>query len=245
MTHILRDRGIPVSNDNISNLYCETTLTLADTETWISPLGGARPNFPSNDGELIRLVSDNAADDFKVINVIGLGVDFKIQEEVVFLNGLTPVKTTKLFTRINSLAVGLVPGDSPDAVGVVGTVLAQNEAGDTNYRCLVPQSQYSPDGVASIPVDKRAEFENLYFAITRDTNQQAIAYCSLYLRFLGSTPFFNPFKFSASTRGSSISTYDNPAPQSFEGPIDIYITAIGSAANIDVVARFITLELQK
>lgn len=227
MAHYIPGLSAPVSNDNIEQVYCGVVLSTTD-ETFMSPLGGAQPNFPQDVGETIQLVSASAAD-VGTIRVTGLGVNFKHQEEDVELNGTTPVVTTKLFTRINDLTWLEVPA-------LQGQVLAQQVGGAINYRSISVDAQISEDGVFTVPADRLWQVPQIYAAVIRDSNQQSTATINVYYRMVG-FHFLRPFRFAVSMNGNSSASYDNSYPAEISGPADFYLTAQASDINTEAVSR--------
>lgn len=226
MAHYIPGLSAPVSNDNIEQVYCDVLLNTTD-ETFMSPLGGAQPNFPSDSGELISLVSANA--DVGTIRVIGLGIDLKYQEEDIELNGLTPVSTTKLFTRVNDLTwLEVLP--------LQGQVLAQNIGNTISYRSISVDAQISEDGVYTVPADRLWQVPQIYAAIIRDANQQTTGAINVYYRAVG-FHFLRPFKFAVSMNGNSSASYENLYPSELDGPADFYLSAQSSDIGAEVVAR--------
>lgn len=227
MAHYIPGLSAPVSNDNIEQVYCDVLLSTTD-ETFMSPLGGAQPNFPLDTGETIQLVSANAAD-VGTIRVTGLDIDFKHQEEDVELNGTTPVATTKLFTRVNDLTW-------LEAPALQGQVLAQSVGGLTNYRSISVDAQISEDGVFTVPADRLWQVPQIYAAIIRDANSQTTGVINIYYRPIGSH-FLRPFRFAVSMRGNSSADYINSYPSEIDGPADFYLSAESSDNGAEVVAR--------
>ena len=225
--HSIRGLSAPVSNDNIAQLYGEAIL-LADTETFISPLGGLVPDFPSDLGEIIQLVSADT-DDVGTIIVTGLDTDFIEQTETIVLNGLIPVFTTKLFTRINWLS-----WREPQALQ--GQVLAQNIGGTVNYRSISTDAQLTEDAVYTVPANRWWHLPLIYAAIVKDPNTSTIAAINLYYRPVGFA-FRRPFRYALNVTGNSSATYENLYPYELKGPVDLYLSAESSDAGLDVVAR--------
>lgn len=227
MPHNIKGFSAPVSNNNIANVYSEVSLTTTD-ETYISPLGGLVPNTPSDTGELIQLVSADAAD-VGDIKVIGLDINFKYISEIVKLNGIIPVQTTQQFTRINDLVWY-------ERTAFSGLIKAQNTLGDTDYRSCSVDSQLSVDSLYSVPADRKWQVPLVYAAIIRDANQQSTGSINLYYRDIGFA-YRRPFRFSMSMSGNSSSNYENLFPFELDGPVDIYNSAQASDIGTDIVAR--------
>ena len=172
MTHNIRGFSAPISNSNVANLYGEVNITVDDVETLISPLLGALPSYPSNDGEIVAVVSDNAAD-VGLVEISGLDTEFKSHRERVQINGLTPVQTTKLFTRINNIS-WLEP------TAFQGFIRVTNIGDTSNYRSASPEAQISLDMFYSVPSDRKWVVDSIYSAITRDSGGQATSTVSIY-----------------------------------------------------------------
>jgi len=227
MAHKIANFDALVSNDNIANVYSEIVLSNL-VETYMSPLGGIKPNLPSDTGELIQLVSANVAD-IGLLKVVGLGIDFKYLSETITLNGQIAVQTSKLFTRINNIIwLGPLP--------FLGLIKAQNLAGDTDYRSCSVDAQLSVDSLYSTPMDRKWQVLLLYAAIVRDANQQSTGAVSLYFKPIGSS-YKRPFRFPLSMTGSSSATYHNVLPIEYRDSADFYLTALTSDAGTEVAAR--------
>lgn len=228
MVQFVRGISEPFSNDNVDNIFCAVTLDNTN-ENYISILGGAEPNFPSDSGEIIQLVSESVNDTSQV-RIIGLDKDFLFQKETLTLNGTTPVQTTKEFTRINDLTWF-------GTEKLQGLIKAQNLAGTVDYRSISVESQISEDGVFSVAAGKKWYVPLLYSSIVRDA-MFATTGCSvnLYFRPVGFS-FQRPFRLSLSAGGSTSYTYENLYPTVFKGASDFYLTATATDPNTDVIAR--------
>lgn len=236
MVHPIRGFSAPFSNNNIANIYCDAVLTTTD-ETYISPLGGIAPVFPSDSGEPIQLVSASAADT-DAVRITGLDENFLEQEEIVVMTGLTPVVSTKSFTRINGLTW---LGTS----AFQGQILAQKVGGSVNFRSLSVDAQLSEDGVYSVPADKKWQVPLIYAAIIRDVFLATTGVSvNIYFRRVGFA-FQRPFKFALSASGDTSSSYENLYPLELEGPADFYLSAVATDTATEVVARLtITMRQQ-
>ena len=232
MTHNIRGFSAPISNSNVANLYGEVNITVDDVETLISPLLGALPSYPSNDGEIVAMVSDNAAD-VGLVEISGLDTEFKSHRERVQINGLTPVQTTKLFTRINNIS-WLEP------TAFQGFIRITNIGDTSNYRSASPEAQISLDMFYSVPSDRKWVVDSIYSAITRDSGGQATSTVSIYFRPVGFA-FRRAFKFATVNTGNSSNFYPNAIPSQGSGPADFYLTAFTTDASggtpAEVVAR--------
>ena len=232
MTHHVRGFSAPISNSNVANLYGEVNLTIDDTETLISPMLGTLPNYPADTGETLQVVSDSAADT-SVVEISGLGVDFKTLKESIQLQGTTPVQLTRLFTRINNI-------NWLGATAFQGTLLVQNVAGTTNYRSASPEAQISLDCFYSVPADRKWVVDSVYSAITRDSGGQATSTVAIYYRPIGFA-FRRAFKFATTNTGNSSNFYPNNVPYQADGPSDLYLSVFTTDASgntpAEVVAR--------
>jgi len=233
MVHKVRGLTAPLANQNIVNLYGEVDLTAPDTEKWLAPINLTVPNFPSDTGELIQVQSTSAGD-AGYIKVDGLDEDFLPREEVIALTGTTPVISTKIFTRTNTLTW---LGTSAFA----GMITFTNIGATTVYRSMSPEAQISLDSVFTVPADKEWLVDSIYTALTRDSNNTAVGIIVVYYRPIGYA-FRRPFKFPVASRGNSSNNYVNSTPEAGPAPADIYLAAEASDASggtpTQIVARF-------
>jgi len=232
MVHQVRGFSAPVHNLDVVNLYGEVALTVVDTEKVLSSADLTTPVFPSDSGELIQLQSLNNSDTDLVL-VYGLGTDFKYQDELVKMNGTTPVQTTKTFTRVNRL-------DWTSKSAFLGEIAATSVGGGAAFRTLNVKAQLSIDAVYTIHADKTWQVDTIYSALTRDSNNTATGIVAVYYRPVGYA-FRRPFKFPVASRGNSSNNYINLTPEIGPGPVDVYLTAEASDASVgtptEIVAR--------
>ena len=228
MSHNLAGFSAPISNFNIAQVLGKTGVLPINTETFISPLGGAAPSFPSDTGELIRLVSADASD-VGELRVVGLDTDYKVQTERVQLNGITPVNTTKEFTRINDL-------QWLESTAAAGNISATNVGATETFRLRTASAQLCEDLVYTTPAGSTAEANQIYGAVTQDLNSQTICNLQVYFRPIGEY-FQRYFELPLSSRGASANSYLNVLSTSFEGPVDVYATATNSDADASAFCR--------
>ena len=225
MAHYIRGFSAPVTNSNIVGLYGEVRLTTVNVEKVISPLDLVVPNYPSDDGEILEVASNDAADIGITLLVQGLDSDFVAITEEVELNGTSPVLTIKKFARVNFVSN---VSETPH----VGFVTVSNLGSSLAYRSCSPESQVSLDSFYTIPKDRKFYVDSAYAAITRDANGQAINTVSIYYKPLGLATR-RSFKFSQSATGNSSVYYPNDIPSELPGGAEIYLTAFASDGTVD------------
>ena len=182
--------------------------------------------WPSDAGEAMSMVSDNALDTALVL-VSGLDVDFNIKNVVLPLNGLTPV-LIGTFTRINVITtIGATP--------TVGTVIVTGN-GNT-YGQMNADKQISSMGIYTSPAGKLSQILSVSSSMVKSGgNADEELEADLYFRAPNSV-----FKWAAGwsmqRRGSTTVNIKNEIPRAIEGPVDHIIKAIPSATGMIIGIR--------
>ena len=218
----------PQSNSNVYILQGEVENPIADAEVFVSPIGGALPQFPSDAGELLYVFSTDAAD-IGLVRISGLDENFEAISETVKLEGLTPVATTSLFTRVNLT-------EWYDAGGCVGTVDVTDATGIPVFSRVLPEVQQSTDGAISFPANHVAQVLDVYGGVIRTSSAQAVAYVNLYSLQRGQVPR-REFRFSVLSNGSSHVDYGNSLPRSSQGHFDLFVTCEVDSAGMGLLTR--------
>ena len=230
MVHYVRGFSAPTSNSNIAELYGEVGVTTNNTEILLSPIGGTVPTFPSDDGEIVSVVSTDVAD-VGLVGVYGLDKDFKPHYEVLQMNGTTLVNSSKEFTRINSL-IWL------EKTAFVGELRVTDTSNVNQYRSASSDTQTSRDCFHTMPANTDWFIDNIYSSMARDNNSQSFGTVKLYSRTVGYS-FKRYFKFTLANRGSSNSFYPNTLPFIGNTPTDIYLTAETTDGTVDQPAEIV------
>lgn len=112
--NVVNNLNLEISQGKIaghSNVFIagRNRVTAMNTQATIWEVGGLYPWSAWDAGAAkIHVASDSASDTGKTVLISGLDANFDMQTEVVTLNGLTGVLTTKNFIRMNS-AVNIGP----------------------------------------------------------------------------------------------------------------------------------------
>jgi len=192
--------------------------------------------LPSNAGQEISFTSDSVDDAEVVIIVLGLGVDFIAQQELVTLTGTTPVVSAFEWTRINVIILNGVKVN-------VGVVKAYNNA--DVYATIEPGVGRSRTGVYSGPANQAIAVMSAIATMTRaGSNADAssviyVSYSNIH-KVNGSWVNFAPvegFAFSLQRRGTSVASLDLPIPVVSDGPVDLLFEGEGNAAGISLSIR--------
>lgn len=192
--------------------------------------------LPSNAGQAISFASDSVDDNDVIIIVLGLGVDFVAQQELVTLTGTTPVVSAFEWTRINVIILNGVKTN-------LGIVKAYN--GLDTYATIEPGVGRSRTGVYSGPANQAIAVMSAIATMTRaGSNADAssviyVSYSNIH-KINGSWVNFAPvegFAFSLQRRGTSVASLDLPIPVVSDGPVDLIFEGEGSAAGISLSIR--------
>lgn len=238
MVHKVKGYVGPISNKDIAQVYGEDLLVAADTERWLSPGNTTldAPNFPSDEGELFDVISDNAGDT-GTVRIDGLGVDFLELVEDVEITGGLATRTTKTFTRVNNILW-------LEKTASAGTIEVTDTTGAVVYMTRNQQAQIVLDAVHTVAADRRWQATQIYAGITKDSGSQSLVDVFLYVGDIGYY-FQRPFKFPAVTNGNSVNSYINELTNEYPGPTDFYLTGVSSDINVEIVSRFSLLQRSK
>jgi len=174
--------------------------------------------WPSDAGEAMSMVSDNALDNALVL-VSGLDLDFKTKNVVLPLDGLTPV-SIGIFTRVNVVTT----------IGTTPTVGMVSVTGNGNtYGQMDPGKQISSMGVYTSPAGKLSQILSISSSMVKaGSNADASLEAGLYFRAPNSV-FKWAVGWSLQRRGSTTISVKNEIPRAIEGPVDHIIKVIPSA----------------
>lgn len=177
--------------------------------------------FPSDSGEAMTIVSTVAGDLGKVM-VFGLDQNFMRKEQIVTLNGTTPVALDGLWTRINE---------------IIGVDAFTGNVSIGTYCTAYPEYQQSLSGVYSSPADERTYFIGVSANVVK-VSGGSDSYADLRLRYrvVGGT-FKISFFVGLATPGSSAHVTPNFIPEAVPGPADFVWRAKATAANTAVYCR--------
>ena len=127
----------------------------------ISPIAAiVAPEFPLDTGDTLEFVSNNAADVGNLIRFEGLDENFEKKEDVVALNGLTPVVAEGTWTRINNAVV--------INTEIVGEVAISRGSDGLQISGIRAEEQRSFVAIHSFPGQAITQVLNLIGTMVRD-----------------------------------------------------------------------------
>lgn len=193
--------------------------------------------FPSNLAQSMEIVSNNAADNGVIYLVEGLDANFYEIEEVVTINGTTPVTLTKQFSRINHMGnVGTKAN-----IGLIS--LRDVGGGGNTYSVGTARAQESNVGVYTIPRGYEAVIMQVIQSMQKasGTDDDLTVGVKYRLDRTGSnTPdgvFRIPFDSGVQRSGDSASEFFNVLPTPLRGPCDIKLFATADFGGSTAAAR--------
>lgn len=185
--------------------------------------------FPSNSGESLTAVSDNAADVGNVIQIRGLDENFLLQEEIFVTNGLTPVNIPGTWTRVNEVN------------GLLNTFIGDiTVAGANTYAVAYADTQQSSQGVYTSPADKRAHILTIVPGIVKvagGVESSVQGQLKIRAANIPGGSFRIPFYFGLKTNGTTTITLENKIPQGLPGAFDLVYEAQATAASTTLYIR--------
>lgn len=229
---VLRGDGIFAFNINAFNPSSTTS------EEIVRINGGSKNDsalFPVISGELLTLISDNAADTAIDILISGLDANFDEQEEVVATNGTSSVNTTKTYTRINSAFV-------INKKGLLGTLSISGAGG--NYGQITSDAQQMEQAIYTVPRGKVGALKQINTFITKSSGGTGEAAFAIYFRkilgdvgsFVENDYYTRAFLVGNQTDGTTSVSFENIQPTGVLGPADIVSEATASANSIGLDA---------
>lgn len=240
--HRVKSFTEPKENSHIANIFASVALTAVNTDTYISPIGGSAPVFPSLSGEVLRVSSANPADAGVTIRIDGLDANLtQISEEVVLT--ATTVDTTLSFARVNNaLVIAAANGTVQESVGLISV---QDTTQTNTYRTVSVDSQLSEDSAYTIHKGQGWSFLGLISSMTR-TASQAIGLIEIHVRYLtpgaAVSPVYRPFRFGLLSAGNSIVSLENYLYEKLNAPADVWLSAEADASNVSIAVRY-TLDI--
>lgn len=204
------------------------SLTRNEEET-IWPNGGGRYVWPDRAGEAMELSSTSNSDVGMPVFIRGLDGSGLSVTDIVILNGQSPVPTNVTFGRINQmLNVG--------GTNTVGTVNLNGAGGGPLYALFLAEDQQALQCIYTVPADKEAFILPNETTLNKPTGSGDACVISLRLRAPGGV-FWRAARWGLQTTATSgIIFLTADAPRLVPG-IDIEVTGIASAANMDATAR--------
>jgi len=194
-------------------------------------------SVPSNAGEPITVTSTSAADVGVTVLVEGLTVDFVPYQEVVTLDGITPVLLSVLMTRINQLTVigtqepaGIIKAEDFNLVSYAQVELGVNRSRTGIYSTPVGFTTQLLDITGTMVrsqgnADATGSFSISYSLITNDGNVWA------------NNVKVQAFSFGLQRRGNSVISLPVSIPEASGGPLDIVFEGSASSLNTELSTR--------
>lgn len=183
--------------------------------------------YPNDLGELLTVVGLGVSTDITTLQITGLSEEYLPQEEIIQMNGTTPVVTTKSWSRVNDFR--------PVGVPVTETVTLSGVGGVVSYVLAVDQlSQICRFSVAG---NSTSQVLSLISTMIKDGgNASAYTVSVLYYRIpaLGSI-FYRGFLFPSERRSPSV--FNNTIPQKIDGVVDYEIRTYADVASVSTFVR--------
>lgn len=207
-------------------------------EATLNPLGLGIMTTPSDSGELLKVVSSNAADVGILIVCEVLNHDGVAQISIAILNGTTPVDLIDVYqqpilvSRVNSV---INRSSSPGTL-TLGDVIVTDTAGTTTYNGFLARDQRSFCLIFTIPSDKMGVFLPAESTLNKSGGNAATSILRTKTRVSGG-PWINNGRWGLHEQGTSaflFETADEPYIPPFT---DIMITAESDTGSTDVTGR--------
>lgn len=208
-------------SDNIDITPSHDIIPWADTYTW-----------PSNTGDLMEIVSSNAADT-SPITILGLDADFRQVTLTLTPNGLTPVQIPQLLTRVNYAF-------NSGTVAWLGNMTIRKTGAGATIGVILPDIQELQQAVYTIPRGKNGLVREVIASTRRTTGLAAWILGSISIRQIVagvSHVFRRPFSFGLEKTGSSSQQFINRYPAHLAGPVDIILSAVASDNDTTIGVR--------
>lgn len=185
--------------------------------------------FPSDTGEVMEIVSDNAADVGMVIGAQALDQDWNEVTVVVALNGTTPVAIPGTLARINR-AINVGPTE------FAGQVDIRAAGGGTVYAVMLADDQITTQVVFSVPAGYKALLRTALVTLNKSGGTSVSTIFKYVRRNFGGV-FATGARFGLQKGGSSSQSIEveNVAP--LDPCSDVMLTALADANNTDASAR--------
>lgn len=209
----------------------------------INPIGMQTMVTPSNTGETVQCVSDNAADVGIALILNVLDENGEEQTGLAILNGTTPVNVTTtslaplLVSRINAINNRSNPG-----LATQGNVRVRNVVGDTVYSGFQAEDQRTLITMFTIPSNKVGFLLPAEISVNRSGGGSSTVVFTIYSRIRypdtnAVGPWINGGRWGLHETGTSVflvESFDRP----FIPPLtDVYVAAMSDTNGTDVTAR--------
>jgi hypothetical protein len=213
------------SNMKQASIFGRSNVLAGDVITDVTTIPGLVTYvFPNNNGQAMEIVSDNAADTDVVYLIEGLDANFDEIQEVVTVNGTTPVTLVNEYARVNN--IGNV-GTKANA----GRVSVQDVGGGNTYSAASARSQESNVGVYTVPRGYEASILQVIQSMQKASGTDDDLTVGIKYRLDrtdSGTPngvFRIPFDSGVQRSGDSASEFFNLLPAPLLGPCDIKLFA--------------------
>jgi hypothetical protein len=209
----------------------------ADVETTIWPFGGSYV-WPDRTGEAMEIVSDNAADVGVVVQIQGLDGNGEMVNDLVVVDGLTPVPTNATFGRVNFMLVINEPG-------CIGVLRLQGAGGGPVYSGVQPLDQQSQQLIYTIPSTEVGFFLPAESTLNRPGGGGGGVATSLgvLIRRPGG-PFWRAGRWGLQREGASAFLFETAEHPALTPWIDIIVTGTATAPGVDISGR-VPFELKR
>lgn len=190
---------------------------------------------PPTVGQVHNIVSDSAADaaagtGAQQVLCTGLDSNFLLLEEIVTMNGVTPVPTVALFARLRELRV--IPGGFGSGGGNAGTITATAATDATIQAQMNPGNNITLSTTYTVPADKRALVSHVYGSILEpgpDTTAEMFFYGRP-----DQGPWVPQFYFGLTNVGTSTYEHDFDPPPVILPKTDLRLLADVDSNNVRV-----------
>lgn len=197
--------------------------------TDVSELATTSIPLPSNNGENIEIVSDNATDSDLII-VFAVGPNgVKIDPITVQLNGVTPVLIGNL-SRINDAR-------SIGVSGFNGTLTMQQQGGGLIFGIMSETSQKLNQCLYTVHNLSKSILKGLIVSMHKSGGGNTELVHDVLIKRFDQVKWSLIFTLGLQRDGSTSVQFDNAYPEQIEGPFDIKVQVLSSSAGAAATAR--------
>jgi len=228
--------------------FAEQANLIVDTRTVIGH-GGEYPTLPSNDGEVIEIVNTDAGNAGAVIVVDALDADFKpivctvnVTADLVAFPLKDPLTgENAILTRINSAKNYGERGDGALVADMVirSQVTPANIFGTVRAEAVQEMQQ----AVFTVPAGVKATVTSILLSLAKASGTET----SVDFRLFGAgvnRVFRRVFKFGLQRSGTSTAPLVNNIQNTFDGPVDLFLSAESTSTGASVAGRITLMYAQ-
>lgn len=221
---------LPLVSEKTRAAHGFRTNLAADTEYTVWSGTANRYVWPSDSGEPMELVSDNAGDIGMLVLVSGLNTDGEEVNLVAQLNGTTPVLLSEPLFRVNRMLVF-------DTTAPVGEVSLNSVGGANQYSLMPAGDNASSQLVFTVPSTNRALFLSSETTLNKEgIATKATTIMHTYIRRYGMVQW-KLGRWGLHASGTSAFVFQNADRPILQPRTDIEITVIASVNDSDVSGR--------